>query len=173
MRIAFTGHRQLFCMEEDDHAEKAMKLQFLIVKEIWDKIHNHADTFLCGSAMGADIVCGEIVLDIKQSSRPDIKLICAVPFREYATRLSADWKERCIDLLTGADRVVQVCDGYQPGCFHRRNRYLVDNCDSLIAVYNESGKGGTAYTVDYAKQKGKEIIIINPDTLTRTVIPAE
>ncbi len=173
MRVAFTGHRQMFRPEEDDITDKTVKLQFLIVREIWKRIREQADTFLCGCAKGADILCGEIILDIKQSSRPDIKLICAIPFHEYADRWTAEWKERYRDLLKGADKVIQVCDGYQPGCFHRRNRYLVDNCDSLIAVYDGSDKGGTAYTVKYARQKGKEIIIINPDTLTRTVIPVE
>ena len=61
---------------------------------------------------------------------------------------------------------------YQRGCFHIRNRYLVDNCDLLIAIFNGEGKGGTAYTVNYAMKQGKEIVILNPNTLTREVIPA-
>ena len=67
---------------------------------------------------------------------------------------------------------MQVCDTYQRGCVHIRNRYLVDNCDLLIAIYNGEDKCGTAYTVNYAKQQGKEIVILNPNTLTREVIPA-
>ena len=117
-------------------------------------------------------MCGELVLAEKQTSNPQLKLICAIPFREQADRWSFEWKLRYRELLKGADQVVQVCDSYQRGCFHSRNRYLVDNCDLLIAIYNGGDKGGTAYTVNYAKQQGKEIVILNPNTLKREVIPA-
>ena len=83
MRVAFTGHRQLPCTED---SEKAMKLQFLIVREICERIANHADTFLCGGARGADIICGEMVLDIRQS-RPDIKAICKLEDGQGKVRL--------------------------------------------------------------------------------------
>ena len=54
---------------------------------------------------------------------------------------------------------------YTPECMLERNRYLVDHADYLIAVYDGGGKGGTAYTVRYAREKKKEIIVIQPDTL--------
>ena len=95
-----------------------------------------------------------------------------IPFREQADKWTFEWKLRYRELLKGADKIVQVCDEYQRGCFHIRNRYLVDNCDVLVAIYNGTDKGGTAYTVRYAKQQGKKIIILNPDTLTREVIHA-
>ena len=47
---------------------------------------------------------------------------------------------------------------------------MVDNSDVLIAIFNGDPKGGTAYTVNYARKKGKEIVIINPDTFERIVI---
>ena len=44
-----------------------------------------------------------------------------------------------------------------------RNKYMVDNSDLLLAVWNGK-KGGTANTVKYARKKEKEVVIINPDT---------
>ena len=158
----FTGHRDL----QSDFSKKKLKEA---VKEVIDM---GADTFLCGGAKGADIICGELILAEKQTTNPQLTLICAIPFREHAERWSFDWKLRYHELLKGADKIVQVCDTYQRGCFHIRNRYLVDNCDLLIAIYNGEDKGGTAYTVNYAKQQGKEIVILNPNTLKREVIPA-
>lgn len=49
---------------------------------------------------------------------------------------------------------------------------MVDNADLVIAVYDGSSSGGTAYTVDYARKQGKKIIIINPFTLEQTHVPA-
>lgn len=47
-----------------------------------------------------------------------------------------------------------------------RNRYLVENCDILLAVWN--GKpSGTGKTVDYAVRKGKSICVINPDDILK------
>ena len=79
---------------------------------------------------------------------------------------------RYYDLLRDSDRIIQLCDSYQRGCYHIRNRYMVDNCDVLIAIYNGETKGGTAYTVNYARKLGKEIVIIDPNSLTINIIPA-
>lgn len=46
-----------------------------------------------------------------------------------------------------------------------RNRYMVDHAAYLLAVYDGGNKGGTAYTVRYAREKKREIIVIRPDTL--------
>ena len=39
----------------------------------------------------------------------------------------------------------------------KRNRYLVDHSGTCVC-YLTSAKGGTAYTVNYTKQKGLRII---------------
>ena len=46
-----------------------------------------------------------------------------------------------------------------------RNRFLVEHASTLLAVYNEERRGGTAATVRYAQKMGREIIVINPNTL--------
>ena len=173
MRVAFTGHRpEQLNMMRNELSKSGQALQDLIWREVRKQEKAGADTFLCGAARGADIICGEIVLAEKHTTDPQLKLICAIPFRGQADRWSPEWKLRYRELLRGADRIVQLCEQYQRDCFHIRNRYLVDNCDVLIAIYNGGDTGGTAYTVKYAKMQGKEIIILNPNTLTREVIPA-
>lgn len=46
----------------------------------------------------------------------------------------------------------------------KRDHWLVDLASFVIAVYNGSQKGGTAYTVNYARQKKQMVILIDPDT---------
>ena len=48
----------------------------------------------------------------------------------------------------------------------QRNRWMVDHASFVIAVYNGSGKGGTAYTVDYARKTNRAVIQIDPNTLS-------
>jgi uncharacterized phage-like protein YoqJ len=43
----------------------------------------------------------------------------------------------------------------------KRNEYMVDNSDIVIAVWDGS-KGGTYNCVKYAEKLGKKIIVINP-----------
>ena len=60
---------------------------------------------------------------------------------------------------------------YTQGCYHQRNRYLVDHADALLAVYNGLPEGGTAYTVKYAHSRAKEIVLLDPNNLERTMLP--
>ena len=53
--------------------------------------------------------------------------------------------------------MVYVSRQYTRGCMHERNRHLVDN-SSVCVCYLNRESGGTAYTVDYAKKQGLEII---------------
>lgn len=172
MRVAFTGHRpEQLNIQGNDLSTSEHALRDAILSEIRALEKAGADIFLCGAAKGADIICGEIILAEKKTSALPLQLICAIPFRNQAKKWSSEWKLRYQKLLEGADSIVPVCDEFQRGCFHIRNRYLVDNCDVLIAIYNGGGGGGTSYTVKYAMKQGKEIIVIHPETLMREVIP--
>ena len=92
-----------------------------------------------------------------------------IPHEEQAARWSEAWRERYFSLLEQADDTVLISAHYTRDCFHRRNRYMVDNADKLLALYTGGITGGTAYTVQHAQQKNKEVIIINPNTMERTI----
>jgi uncharacterized phage-like protein YoqJ len=62
------------------------------------------------------------------------------------------------------DKETLLQQRYTPDCMHKRNRYMVDQADYIIAVWN--GKpSGTGKTVQYAQQQGKPVRVINPITL--------
>ena len=50
--------------------------------------------------------------------------------------------------------------------YKRRNYYMVDHADILLAVYDNdrSIRSGTGMTVNYAKKRGRKIIFIHPDS---------
>ena len=56
-----------------------------------------------------------------------------------------------------ADKIVYISEEYTKSCMMERNRHLVDNSKYCICCFNGQ-KGGTAYTVSYAKKRGLEII---------------
>ncbi len=53
---------------------------------------------------------------------------------------------------------------YTPDCLRKRNRYMVDHAEIVLAVWNGS-PSGTSQTVWYARETGKPVWIIRPDTL--------
>lgn len=57
--------------------------------------------------------------------------------------------------------MVYTAQQYTKGCMHKRNRHLVDN-SSVCVCYLNRESGGTAYTVNYAKKNGLEIINLAP-----------
>ena len=80
-------------------------------------------------------------------------------------------RDRYFDMLEQADDVVTLSARYFHGCYHARNRYMVDAADAVLAVCREGSSGGTQYTVGYAWQKNRELVVIDPDTLERRVLP--
>lgn len=59
------------------------------------------------------------------------------------------------------------CDELRdPKEFHERDRAIVDECDTLLATpntYQPVAHSGTWYTIGYAKQIGRKVIIVYPD----------
>ena len=84
-------------------------------------------------------------------------LILVLPCLSQADRWSDKDKAVYEDIKSRADKVVYTSQEYFSGCMHRRNRHLVDN-SSVCVCYQTKENGGTAYTVNYAKQKGLEVI---------------
>ena len=60
-------------------------------------------------------------------------------------------------VLDNADSVRYAYDQYVSGCMYKRNRDMV-NGSQLCVAYCGSSRGGTAYTVGYARKKGVRVI---------------
>ena len=85
--------------------------------------------------------------------------ICAGVCEKGETPLQSAQRELYEETLENCDEVVVLSAEYYPGCMYLRNRYMVDNADVVIAHFN-GAKGGTMYTLSYAKKNKKSIIII-------------
>ena len=158
----FTGHRPSgLPFGNDEECQNAERLKRALRIELIAKIEDGCKTFITGCAQGADIICGELVLCLKREKYPDVRLICAIPYRGQAERWSCEWRFRYEALLNAADEIVEVCPHYTKGCFHQRNRYMVDHSTDVIAVYNGKKSGGTAYTINYALNNEKRVVIFN------------
>lgn len=168
----FTGHRpQKLPWGYDEEWEDCVKLKLKLACEIEAMRKKGVTTFISGMAIGVDMWAAEIVLDLKSAYPQDtIKLIAAIPYEGQANKWSVEYRERYFDILAQADQEVIMQEHYTKSCMHDRNRFIVDNSAYMIAVFN-GDKGGTANTLHYAESKGLNIVIINPNDLSRDEKP--
>ena len=154
-RCCFSGHRP----EKLDEPEEAVKqwLEQQIDKAIADGYR----TFISGCAMGVDIWAGQIVLR-KKAKNAEIRLIAATPWPGFSNKWHIDWQVQYSDLLKNADLIIPVCNHYHKGVFQQRNEWMVDHSNRVIAYFN-GAPGGTKNTIDYAANKGIEVVTNNPN----------
>jgi len=158
MKISVTGHRpnKMYGYNLQDKRWIDLKEKFKTLLR-----DNNCDEAISGMALGVDTVFALAVLELKEEGLP-IKLHCAIPCKNH----SCKWIKESIDLynkiLVKADIVKIVTDAeYNPWLMQKRNEYMVDLADKVIAVWDGT-KGGTGNCVVYANKKAKEIIRILP-----------
>lgn len=145
----FTGHRAITVAE---HPVLEQRLK----NAIRELIDQGVAFFACGGALGFDTMAALAVLKLRQEFS-HIQLLLVLPYKAQARGWSKKDRRIYNQILTKADKVVYTSEYYYNGCMHKRNRHLVDQSE-ICVCYLKDSIGGTAYTVDYAKQKGLRII---------------
>ena len=154
---AFTGHRPgklPWGGNENDLRCVALKAKLRAAVE--SAIHEGMEHFICGMAEGCDLYFAETVLALKKHY-PHVTLEAAIPCPTQADGWSEAQRSRYREILRRCDYETMVQQSYTPGCMQRRNRYMVDHSDLLIAVH-DGLPGGTRYTIEYALRRGVNII---------------
>lgn len=171
---AFTAHRPSKLYGYNIYTPKYYKLGRLIRKKCINLIENQdISNFISGGALGGDTISFLVINKLK-GTYPNIKNILAVPFRNQPIKwINQEDTDRYNHIKTLADKIIYVdtleqykLKGYQediyyPAKMQKRNEFMVDNCDILIAVWDGS-RGGTYNCIKYCEKQGKEIIRINP-----------
>lgn len=157
----FTGHRsqKLPCIADDQHPD-TIRLKDALRTELLGFAMSGCRDFLMGCGEGMDVIFGELVMELKEKLSFPLRLICFLPYAGFAQTHSEPWQSRCSALLRAADELNVISDSYSRGCFHIRNRRMVDLATDILAVYN-GGPGGTAYTIRYASKRQKNITIFS------------
>ena len=110
----------------------------------------------------------KLVLELKER-HPEITLECAIPCEEQAIKWTEPQRDRYFWIAEQCDKETMLQHHYDKECMQKRNKYMVDNSQIVIAVWN--GKpSGTGNTVKYAQEQGKTVIVIDPQTLETKII---
>lgn len=113
--------------------------------------------FYNGGALGFDLLAAERVLAM-QRRHPEVSLEIAIPHGHQTDGWPADQRVRYERIVYLANVKHELSPLYYPGCYHVRNRYMVDH-SALCICYFVHPKGGTASTVAYAAQQ--ELCMVN------------
>ena len=143
-----TGHREI---PEDKRAYVDEELK----KAVEAAAAEGYTRFISGFAAGVDLAFAAIVAELKERGRA-VKLEAAIPYAGRLKSKAPDFQK----LLAACDTVTVLRDAYSPGCYFARNRYMVDESGLVIAVHDGREKGGTFYTIQYARAHDKEVRII-------------
>jgi uncharacterized phage-like protein YoqJ len=107
---------------------------------------------LTGMALGVDQWVAWVCMEM------DIPFTAVIPCQNFSTRWPAHAQAEYQHLIDhAADRIFVSRDVYTPGCLMQRNKWLVNNCDTLYAVWNGVPDGGTYSTIRYAQRQGRRL----------------
>lgn len=165
---AIIGHRPTrfkFKYKENNTGCKRLKKrlhdQFILLYE------QGVRRFMIGGSLGVDIWSGEILLKLKEQPEYDgIKLVLVLPHLGHDARWDQRSKARLAFLLDHCTEHTTVGTQANAESYYKRNRYMVEHSDCLLAVYDNDRtvRSGTGQTVQYAEKMGKPIILIHPDS---------
>jgi uncharacterized phage-like protein YoqJ len=155
MILGITGHRpqSIGCDFTYKHP-KAIKLISAITNKF---LELQPDKIISGMALGVDSYA------IKAAINLDIPFIAAVPFVGQELMWPKPLQNNYQNFLLKAQEVKIVSEGgYSLSKMHIRNKWIIDNSDQLVAVWNGQESGGTYNAICFAKLKENySIHIIN------------
>lgn len=145
----FSGHRDI---SRDEARAIEKRLESLIESLIDDDVLR----FVCGGAIGFDMLAAETVLRFKKSDSR-IKLVMVLPCEGQDKYWGTFSKRRYRAICSAADELCYVSREYTDGCMLRRNDAMLDLSDILLCFYRGGG-GGTGYTVSRARRMGLSLV---------------
>ena len=170
MYCCFTGHRPEHLGKlAGEENERCHQLKNVLSRMIDHAIADGYTDFYCGMARGIDTFAAEILIE-KISKGSNVRLHAALPCPQQQLCWNDKDKKRFENILSHASSKTIISPTYTDTCMLTRNRFMVDNCQRVIAVWNGFFRGGTAYTVRYAKKENKEIYLIRPKDLSISIL---
>ena len=147
MIVSGTGHRPT---KLGGYNNKSF-LILVGIAENWIK-ENKPTKVISGMAQGWDQALAQAAINC------GIPFIAAVPFKGQEGVWNLKGQNYFNKLLNQAESVTYVCgEGYAPHKMQIRNKWMVDNSDMVLAMWDGTN-GGTFNCVNYAQSQDKDIV---------------
>lgn len=142
MIVAFTGHRPERLGNKVNEVYSA--IQGFLMNE-------NPSLVISGMAGGVDQLAAGWARALR------IPWVAAVPFPGQHDRWPKQHQDIYMRLLEDAQRIEVISESYSRDVYQKRDEWMVDNCDMLVAVWDKVKKGGTYNTIKYAERVGRVI----------------
>ena len=160
MKVAATGHRPPKVCGWEEYEGVGLERMTALARNCLIRLD--AEEAISGMALGWDISFALAAIGL------NIPLIAAVPFKGQEKRWNKKSRDFYYETLSQSQEVIYVCKDEMPASgewskqkidemMKGRDRWMVDNCDKVLALYNGT-HGGTSATVNYAHSQGKPVI---------------
>jgi uncharacterized phage-like protein YoqJ len=147
MVIAGTGHRP---DKLGGYSDEAFNRLVGIAEEYLTA--NRPEKVISGMALGWDQALAQACINL------DIPFLAALPFKNMEVKWPRESQDKYNRILSHASLSVVVSEGeYAPWKMQVRNKYMVDNSEMILAMYDGTS-GGTANCINYANSVGKPIV---------------
>ena len=157
MICCVTGHRpEGFPFIRNEAEQKYIEYLTALSITIEALTQEGYDHFITGMAGGADLDFARLVLQHK-STYPHIILEAALPYPNRSHKHIRDTAIERSSVLARCDHVQEVSPSYHQRCMQKRNIFMVNKSDLVLAIWNGTEKGGTWNTIRYARRQGKTI----------------
>lgn len=153
LKIAVTGHRRILISEELENSIIAILVNLI------DQFEESDIYMLCPLAEGSDQLVAKLA---KRFSRIKLVVPLPLPMDEYLSDFDSDFsKQEFFDLQKNANHIytLPTVQDHQ-FAYHNLGKYLVNECDCLLSIWN--GKytnkiGGTGDVVKMAVNAEKPV----------------
>lgn len=170
---AVAGHRPTrFKFKYNENYSLCKKIKKAMLKEFRELHDNYqVNQFYVGGALGVDLWAGELVLRLREEpGYGDIELHIALPFKGHDAKWDARSRKRLAFLRQHSKSCTVIGKGDCRESYIRRNEYMIDHAEYLVAVYDNDSTNttGSLQIVSYARKKRRKLCFIHPNTAETT-----
>ena len=157
MYIAVTGHRPKRLGNEYDYKGPYSDYIDFELRRIIEKLK--PTHMISGMALGVDTIFAHLALE------KNIPLIAAIPFEGQENNWFPKSQKEYFDIINNSltEKNYISEPGYAAWKMHTRDRWMADNCDHLIVVWDGQSGGGTYNTLQYAIKNYCPHTLIDPN----------
>lgn len=138
-----------------------LKLKVAVWETVEMYIQRGFDTFYADIKTGTDLLCWEVLTDIRDRGKTPARLIAVRSYNERGVHLTrTDRLQKALPLVE-ADQVVDT--GNLEACC----RYMADKADAALGIFHGESYCPAASLIQYAQERQKEIAVINTVTLEK------
>ena len=141
-----------------------LKMKVAVWETVEMYIQRGFDTFYADIKMGADLLCWEVLTDVRDSGRTPIHMVAVRSYTERGTYLTRTERMQKALALVEADQVVDR--GNLEACC----RYMADRADAVLGIYHGEIYCPAATLIQYVRERQKEVTVIDTATLEKRML---